>query len=134
MTVFGWWQGLTKETRFLGLVAEVDARNPVSNPRDKKPGFFRQPLPPHRPLHGNPVSNLSRFLTPGTRNRVSLDNLCLPTGPYIETRFLTSPGFSPLQGAKKPGFYDVCSLVARVDVNYPVSKRFDFGKEETGFL
>jgi hypothetical protein len=25
-------------------------------------------------------------------------------------------------------------LVARVDVNYPVSKRFDFGKEETGFL
>jgi hypothetical protein len=32
MTVFGWWQGLTKETRFLGLVARVDVNYPVSCP------------------------------------------------------------------------------------------------------
>ncbi|WP_156332121.1 hypothetical protein [Planktothricoides sp. SR001] len=48
------------------LVGSINLRNPVSHPRDKKPGFLSQPLPTQRPLHRNPVSNLSRFLTSST--------------------------------------------------------------------
>jgi hypothetical protein len=33
------------------------------------------------------------WAAPGTRNRVSLRNVCHPTDPYIETRFLNALGF-----------------------------------------
>jgi hypothetical protein len=89
MSVVGWWQGLTKETRFL----TPGTRNRVSLDN------LCLPTCPYMETRFLTSPGFSPLL--GTRNRVSLRNLCLPTGPYMETRFLTSPGFSPLLGQKE---------------------------------